>query len=524
MGSPIGLLFTIDADPSRAGAALESFQSQVSSAASTVNTSFATSAAGPKELEDNILSARESTRLLSEEFGMHLPRAVSSAMAEMMPAVEALGPALLGAFAAVEGAKVIDSLRGITAEFQKEYDLTVKINDILVGKQSYAQLAREVADNRAELTKLNAEQEKYITGAGKSTEEQGALRHAAIAVTEALTPMPQKFYDNRAEIERINALLPKLTEEMTRAGVAEGKLGIVHEHTTGSLKAHTQSMDAYNESLLRARNSEIEEISRLEKENALMAERQGKENEALQWKGKMDWEMAEHKAAVQIAAENDAIAARNLANWKANIQALADARQALADTKQAELELATATMASTAASVLQGVAAGESFTQAAHDALKGLAIQSATKAIYEFAEGMAMVALNFFIPNPAYIASADAHFTASGMYAAIGGMAGASAAATGGGGGSRASAGGGTGGGARAGSRGSGAGSQSGGFQPPGLGGPASERAGWTGNLIVQGTLIHQNDLLSAISEAIGTGTQRGNIVVTPVSDPVPRH
>ena len=148
MGSTIGLLFAIDADTTRAGAALEGLQSQVSSAASSVSTSFVSSAAGPKELEDNILSARESTRLLSEEFGMHLPRAVSSAMAEMMPAVEALGPALLGAFAAVEGAKVIDSLRGITAEFQKEYDLTVKINDILVGKQSYAQLAREVADNR----------------------------------------------------------------------------------------------------------------------------------------------------------------------------------------------------------------------------------------------------------------------------------------------------------------------------------------------------------------------------------------
>jgi len=96
-------------------------------------------------------------------------------------------------------------------------------------------------------------------------------------------------------------------------------------------------------------------------------------------------------------------------------------------------------------------------------------------------------------------------------------------AAAGGGGGSRASAGGGTGAGARAGSRGSGAGSQSGGFQPPGLGGPASERAGSTFNVHVYGSLIHQDDLGNFLVRIPQGSTQRASAVITPMTATVPR-
>ena len=533
MGSPIGLLLTIDADASRAGAALEGLQSQVSSAASSVSTSFSTTAAGPKVLEDNILSARESTRLLSEEFGMHLPRAVSSAMAEVMPQIAALGTALLGAFAAVEGAKLIDSLRGITAEFQKEYDLTVKINDILVGKQSYAQLAREVADNRAELTKLNAEQEKYITGAGKSTEEQGALRHAAIAVTEALTPMPQKFYDNRAEIERINALLPKLTEEMTRAGVAEGKLGIVHEHTTGSLKAHTQSMDAYNESLLRARNSEIEEIDRLTKSNTAMQERLKLESEELQWKSHIDQEKADHKAEVQIAAENDAIAARTVANQRANVQAFADARQALeaaaggeakydleqkllakstadaaaghkAKAEALKLEVDMMKAAHAAAVALETAEAGAALggAEAVASLIGGRKAQAAVEGGFYMAKGAFDIADSIFPFNPALLIKGIGEEAAGLQMLGVGG-----------GGGSRASA---AGGGASAGSRGPGVGSGSP-SAASGGGGRGSSYPGGRGDLhiTVVGNIIGTPDQTQELFDQWSSWAKGGQVYLT---------
>jgi hypothetical protein len=49
--------------------------------------------------ESSLLSSRESTRLLSEELGVHLPRAVSSAISKMLPDIAMLGTAFLGVFA-----------------------------------------------------------------------------------------------------------------------------------------------------------------------------------------------------------------------------------------------------------------------------------------------------------------------------------------------------------------------------------------------------------------------------------------
>jgi hypothetical protein len=54
---------------------------------------------------DSLLSSRESVRLLSEEMGVHMPRAVSSAISEMLPQIAGMGTALLGVFAIEEALK-----------------------------------------------------------------------------------------------------------------------------------------------------------------------------------------------------------------------------------------------------------------------------------------------------------------------------------------------------------------------------------------------------------------------------------
>jgi hypothetical protein len=103
--------------------------------------------------------------------------------------------------------------------------------------------------------------------------------------------------------------------------------------------------------------------------------------------------------------------------------------------KQAFEETAKAAAHSTLAHLAHALAAGESLRKAAKEAVTSIAEQAGVQAIWETAQGLAMLALNFFFPNPRYVASADEHFAAAAMYAAIGGVAAAASAGMGRGGG-----------------------------------------------------------------------------------------
>lgn len=67
--------------------------------------------------------------------------------------------------------------------------------------------------------------------------------------------------------------------------------------------------------------------------------------------------------------------------------------------------------------------AGTSFRKFAAEVISAVAVMAATKAIFELAEGFAMLALNFFWPDPRYAASATGHFHAAAIYGAIAGVA-----------------------------------------------------------------------------------------------------
>lgn len=84
-------MFEISADPSKAEEALNRL-------ASDTGKSFDNASGSVKPLNDNLLSSREATRLLSEELGVHLPRAVTSAIGEILPGIASMGDALVGAF------------------------------------------------------------------------------------------------------------------------------------------------------------------------------------------------------------------------------------------------------------------------------------------------------------------------------------------------------------------------------------------------------------------------------------------
>ena len=111
----MGLAFTITADPTQAEQALQGLEK---TAERTFKETIPTSAKGT---DDSILNARQSVMLLSQEFGIHLPRAVTAAIAEILPSVATMGGAFLAVFAVKEIVafsaqvkKLADDFNGVT--------------------------------------------------------------------------------------------------------------------------------------------------------------------------------------------------------------------------------------------------------------------------------------------------------------------------------------------------------------------------------------------------------------------------
>jgi hypothetical protein len=130
--SILGLLFEIAADPSKAEEALKRFED-------TTGKSFSEAAKPPKIFNDALLTNRESVRLLSQELGLHLPRAVSGAVAQVLPDIGTLGTALLGVFAVEEVYKfgkaavaTIDELVNETKTLNGFWDSIIKEQEELL--------------------------------------------------------------------------------------------------------------------------------------------------------------------------------------------------------------------------------------------------------------------------------------------------------------------------------------------------------------------------------------------------------
>jgi uncharacterized membrane protein YgcG len=149
MGSDsiLGLLFQISADPSQAQAAISQFEQSTSQSLQRTTGQFQSmgGAISPlrysvrdltDEVDKGLLSNRETVRLLSEELGVHMPRAVTSAIGELIPAIGGLGTALLAVFAIEEIPKFIqgihdtaDEMAGFGKEAKKAFEGAIEASD-----------------------------------------------------------------------------------------------------------------------------------------------------------------------------------------------------------------------------------------------------------------------------------------------------------------------------------------------------------------------------------------------------------
>lgn len=175
MGGLIGLVFQIDADPSKAQAAIANFSQQTGQSIGMVQAQIkdytrAESAAydeavqrarhagqamagGLEGADSKLLDSRESVRLLAEQFGIRLPRAVASAISKvegLSSVLKVAGEAALTVFALREVAEAItnwdhfkDKVTEIIGPFS---DLEIKVANALGFLKEYSKEARAAAE------------------------------------------------------------------------------------------------------------------------------------------------------------------------------------------------------------------------------------------------------------------------------------------------------------------------------------------------------------------------------------------
>src|SRR5580658_7972633 len=112
-GNILGVLLAIQADPSQAERAIDDFNKNTENSLKNLANKGKESG---EQLGDGILNAHHSAHLLLEELGIHLPRAVVGAIAEMLPNIAMLGGGLLGVFAVKQIFEVVGELKKASDE------------------------------------------------------------------------------------------------------------------------------------------------------------------------------------------------------------------------------------------------------------------------------------------------------------------------------------------------------------------------------------------------------------------------
>jgi len=504
----------VGADLSSVDASLEAFTAQASKAASSVETDFQQTARAPKVLDENILSARESTRLLSEEFGMRLPRAVTSAIAEMVPAIGGLGGAMLGVFAVEQVAKwskaaydAMKELQGETVEEKKYWDEIIKDQErILTHPASIADAQERIAETNRQLADVDAkraETQKELNEVTSLTNALDGTRLSdSISLSRALNDLKDKEDALNIRLNEQVTVLGKLEESAKKAAAAyaAGTAKDAAEYSKHVQQLMAEAYDAEKKLQTKATTDHLSQV-KIEEDQLIRA-----------------WEKR-NADAKRLAEE------QTRDEKKAHSEATEDLKQQLEEQKKAIKDRDAAYKDSIQTLLL--VAEAEEMERAAAQAsVQGHVAAIASKLGLEKEYVIAEAAFN--IPKELAMAFADLaidddwgaaqHFAAAAEWGVAAGQAVASLG--GGGGGSRATAGAGASRVSGGGARGSSAG---GGLQPPGLGGPASERAGNTFSVHVYGSLIHQDDLANFLAQTLQGSTQRGSAVITPMTATVPR-
>jgi hypothetical protein len=508
--SILGLLFEINADPSKAADALQAFEK-------STGKSFERAADGTKPLDTALLSNRESVRLLSEELGVHMPRAVSGALAEMMPGISAIGPALLGAFAIAEIPKFIDKVHeaedaiGGYSKAVKEAEQadSAASNAALTHFKTIGEGYKLIAETNRSLAQLAKEQMGWSM---QGTAAAETMNHSWWNLLPVLGPLISLHAAYGASIKVTNDAKDKEAQLNQRLIEQLNQLGHLEDESHKKAKGDTNRDEAEKTRLRMEQIRAMQEAGRVLKQ---LREDEEKENKTLYEYGQfMEKMMRQDMAWLPLQQRGIEMARQEAQVFSVDTTAVKHLSAAYSEyllLKQDATNVSRAFMAATKDEV-----------QAVNDDMLGsmknlaegaIALTGSQKAAaafkvgYEIAEGIACLASGTWPPNPAAIVAAGLHFEAAAQYGLMSGRGSRSHPSVGG-----------------AGSYGSGSGEYGGGSMPslpqtlaPGAAG-AGGRFGGTARVVVFGTDHElQNWVASAVNGAVhrgvtvhATSSQRG--------------
>ncbi len=435
----IGLIIGLGLDPADASAGVEQFGGDLRTLGPAGKVSLEAIAEASQPVERSLLNQHQSVHLLAEEMGIHLPRAVVSGISEMMPAISALGPALLGAFAVREIPRLVDGIREMTDDMAG-YDKAAKkaFQDAVAASDDALTHFKSIKEG----IKLEADINRNIAALSVQRDVLDSTGGVAVNYAQAVA---QFFAGNYAAAAAHVAMARTEKLDMTELAKLEAQRAEqLNSRKDLEIEAHkeTKRADSDAAEALRHQLEMEKQVHEWRAKAVAEAGKQLAEDAKAQRSADMTRE-SDLKAQLMLLQDisfSGAVSHAQLVQYVSQIQAQTVAskqlsaahlelNQVLGVGKGIMKEFGEATAQSTLATMVQGLAAGESFARVAKAAIRSIAEQAGIQAVWEAVQGFAMLALSFFIPDPRYTASADAHFTAAAIFGGISGAAaGASAA------------------------------------------------------------------------------------------------
>jgi hypothetical protein len=270
----IGLVIGLGADDSAAQAIFPQFSSAAVKATANaagglkeLNASATAAGDAIRAIADkanpSLLSSRESARLLSEELGVRLPRGVTTALGEMLPAISSLGPAFLGVFAVMEIPKLIEGLKdasywmeGFGKDAQAAFASAVKASDDAYTHfkdiKTGISLRDEVNQN---IAALQTQRDVLDQTGGSALNYASAIAQlfqgnvAAASAYVAMARSQQLTTEQLAKLEKTRL------EQLTRETQLEGDAGKARERRAREVAAETAKASSLMERLREATDS-----------------------------------------------------------------------------------------------------------------------------------------------------------------------------------------------------------------------------------------------------------------------------
>jgi hypothetical protein len=248
----------IGANLTDADAALDAFAGRAGDSLNQVGPSIEGVTAKTEGLNEGRLSSRESARLLTEELGIHMPRAVTSAMSEMLPAIGGMGTAMLGVFAVEEvykfgkaAVEMMHELQSETKELAADWTKVISEQEkLLRNPKTISDAIKDIAETNAQL----ADSARHVTDLKTQLDKlpMGAAL-AALAISGAIDEWEDKE--------------KKLNERLADQENAYGQLGVAAKKAAEGATAALAGVEKHGAAEARFIQEVLAEYWRWEKES-----------------------------------------------------------------------------------------------------------------------------------------------------------------------------------------------------------------------------------------------------------------